>query len=681
MKTWEDFTDIWVTDYEFYGKDSDPLPIPVCYVSKNLITGELIRHWISENETTPEYSLNDTSLFVAFFSPAELKCHLALNFNFPIYTLDLFPEFRNLTNGLRLPSGNSLIGACLYYGLSPSDATYKEAMRNRILQGPPYSEKEQNQILDYCQKDVDMTTDLFNVMKPHINLPYALLRGKYMGTVAQMERNGIPIDLPSLKRLKDNWEIVKSKLIQEVDKEYGVYERTTFKIALFKKFLEKHRIPWEYTTTGMPRTDEKFFKEQAKMYPILRNLAEARYTLGQLKLNSIEIGNDGRHRSPLHPFRSKTSRNQPSSAKYIFGPSVWIRCLIKPQKGMAIAYCDYEQQELGIAAALSGDANLKEAYETGDPYLKFGKSFGMIPPGGTKETYPEERDVCKRLMLALNYGMSAEGFALRTGIPLIQAKMMVKAHKQQFYKYWKWNSNFVDMGIMSGRVKTNFNWQFYTTGVQHINSLKNWGMQSNGGDILRLAISMCFDDGIRVIAPVHDALLIEAPALDIENAVKNAKKCMENASEYVIGYKIRVDAKIIRYPDHYADPRGSPMWDTIWKIIGSVTPGERTRFSMDSIRKDLALDFWEVTKEKKGKTKMKLENLTEKNLAKKLRKKSKLSHFEIMNLIQEGRDTDYDLEHEIDWENESYNTAMDKLLGDINPTKKKTLRELSGEEM
>ncbi len=587
MKNWGDFPDRWVTDYEFYGDDSDPLPTPICYVAKNLKTGELIRHWITKKESYPEYSLNDKSLFIAFYSPAEMRCHLALNFDFPIYILDLFPEFRCLTNGLKTPSGSSLIGACLYYGLSPSDASYKEAMRTRILEGPPYNKKERIQILDYCQKDVDMTTELFNVMKPHINLPYALLRGKYMGNVSRIEANGIPIDVQSLNMLKDNWEIVKTKLIKEVDKKYGVFDGDTFKMKNFKDYLLKHKIPWEYTKEGLPRTDENYFKEQVKMYPQLRELQELRYSLGKLKLNKLRIGNDNRNRSSLHPFRSVTSRNQPSSAEYVFGPAVWFRSFIKPEKGRAIAYCDYAQQEIGIAAALSNDENLKLAYNSGDPYLEFAKVAGTIPPYGTKKTHQEQRDIFKSLMLGLNYGMSTETFALKTAIPFIKAKMMVKTHKQRFHKYWTWNTNFIDMGVMNGKVKTNFYWQFYTSNVQRINSLKNWPMQSNGAEILRLAISMCFDDGIKVIGPVHDAILIESPASKIEDDVKNTIKCMEDASEYIIGFKIRAESTIVRYPDRYVDPRGAPMWETIWKLINDVTPQDRENFSKNVKKKTL----------------------------------------------------------------------------------------------
>ena len=86
----------------------------------------------------------------------------------------------------------------------------------------------------------------------------------------------------------------------------------------------------------------------------------------------------------LSAFRARTGRNQPSNTKFIFGPSVWLRGLIQPPPGYGIAYIDWAQQEFGIAAALSGDPLMMEAYRSGDPYLAFAKQAGAAPPEATK---------------------------------------------------------------------------------------------------------------------------------------------------------------------------------------------------------------------------------------------------------------------------------------------------------
>ena len=107
----------------------------------------------------------------------------------------------------------------------------------------------------------------------------------------------------------------------------------------------------------------------------------------------------------LSAFRARTGRNQPSNTKFIFGPSVWLRGLIQPPPGYGIAYIDWAQQEFGIAAALSGDPLMMEAYCSGDPYLAFAKQAGAAPPDATKATHKAIRDQFKSTVLAVQYGM------------------------------------------------------------------------------------------------------------------------------------------------------------------------------------------------------------------------------------------------------------------------------------
>jgi hypothetical protein len=68
--------------------------------------------------------------------------------------------------------------------------------------------------------------------------------------------------------------------------------------------------------------------------------------------------------------------------------------------------------------------------------------------------------------------------------------------------------------------------------------------------------------GIRLCAPVHDAVLIEAPIDEIENDVAVMREIMRRASRIVFNdeadgpYELRTDAVIVRYPDRYMDKRG-----------------------------------------------------------------------------------------------------------------------------
>jgi len=557
MKSWEDFKSIVIVDYEFIaGKGERQRPL--CYVAYDILAGQLYRRWLLDEASKQDYPNDRTSLTVAFMASAEFGCYLPLNFPLPTYVVDLFAEFRCQTNGLVQDS--SLIGACNYFNLPSSSVIYKETMIDRILQGPPYTEEEQLKILDYCQKDVEMTVRLFQAMKSSIDLNYALLRGRYMTAVAHMEYRGIPVNVEMLNDLKNNWNSMKNQLIAKVDKHYGVFDGTTFKHDRYEAYLERNDIPIEYTEHGRPKTSDSYLKELAKTYPQLGPLRELKVTLGQLKLAKLEVGTDGRLRTSLRPFSSKTARNYPR--KYIFGNAVWTRNLIKPQEGMAVSYIDYEQQELAIAAVLSGDTNLIAAYRSGDPYTAFAKVAGAIPPDGSKQTHPDIRERYKTLMLGTNYGLSERAFALRANISLAEAHRIMVSHKINYRRYWEWSDNSVGVGFLSGRMRTNYGWYLYTK-FQKPNTLKNWPMQSTGADILRLAICFCIEKGVIVIAPIHDAILIEAPIEEIDARTKIAQKCMEDASEWVIDLRIRTEVKSFCYPDRFTDKRGEFMWNLL----------------------------------------------------------------------------------------------------------------------
>src|SRR5262249_30058713 len=147
-----------------------------------------------------------------------------------------------------------------------------------------------------------------------------------------------------------------------------------FSAARWARYLARKGIPWPTLPSGALALDDDTFREVARAYPAeVGPIRELRHTLSQLRLNELAVGPDGRNRVLLSPFGSKTGRNQPSNSKFIFGPSCWLRSLIRPGPGRAVAYVDWSQQELGIAAALSGDRAMQEAYVSGDFYLTFAR--------------------------------------------------------------------------------------------------------------------------------------------------------------------------------------------------------------------------------------------------------------------------------------------------------------------
>jgi len=88
-------------------------------------------------------------------------------------------------------------------------------------------------------------------------------------------------------------------------------------------------------------------------------------------------------------------------------------------------------------------------------------------------------------------------------------------------------------------------------------------------EMLRLACCLAVDRGVEVCAPVHDAVLVCAQDAGIETAVATMRGAMSDASKIVLdGFELDTDAEIVRWPDRYADKRGTIMWNRVMGLIG-----------------------------------------------------------------------------------------------------------------
>lgn len=291
-----------------------------------------------------------------------------------------------------------------------------------------------------------------------------------------------------------------------------------------------------------------------------------------MRLTGLTIGTDGRNRTLLSPFSAKTGRNQPSNTKFIFGPAKWMRGLIKPPEGFGLAYIDFSSQEIGIAAALSGDELMMKGYLEGDPYLAFAKAARLVPDDATKQSHKDIRDRCKSVVLGVNYGMGAHALAATSGITVAQAHELLRIHRNTYRKFWQWMDNTVTQAVLTGKVQTVFGWQQQIGKEYNARSLMNFPMQANGAEMMRMAAIAAVESNIRICAPIHDAFLIEAPLDRLDDDVRKMQDIMTSAGRLVTGgVDIRTEAEIVRWPNRYMDERGQTMWDSVMKSLDSLT--------------------------------------------------------------------------------------------------------------
>jgi len=575
------FREVWCCDFEFSAPDGER-PAVRCMVARETHTGRTIRLWLDGEPAPPRppFAIGTDALFVAFFASAEMSCFLALGWPMPARLLDLYAEFkRHICGRDGEPGKPSLVYALDWFGLDSIDANEKEEMRQLAIRGGTYTDADRRALLDYCEADVNALVRLLPRLLPDVDLPRAVLRGRFMQTVAIMEHNGIPVDAPTLALLNEHWESLQAEMVQRIDADFEVYDGIHFREERFARWLRRNGIPWPRRKTGELEVNDDVFRDMAESYPVLQPLRQLRQALDMLYLADLPVGADGRARCLMSPFGTITGRCAPSTSKFIFARPAWMRSLIRPEEGRALAYIDWSSQEYGVGAVLSGDQAMIADYEAGDPYLGFAKRIGMVPADATKKTHRAERDIIKSVILGTQYGMGEKSLAVRINKPVVYARDLLNAHRATYRRFWEWSDAAVNVALFRGRLWTRFGWQTWTryrkptdsdSGDPNVRSLSNFPCQGNAADMLRLAAGFICDGGIMLDATIHDAVLIEADTDAIDAAVDRAQRHMDRASELVLyGFRLRTDCELIHWPDRYRDNRGAAFFDELMERLAN----------------------------------------------------------------------------------------------------------------
>jgi DNA polymerase family A len=565
------FDEIVLVDFEFNGREGNR-PNVVCLVAHELRSGRRFRLWRDQLGSRPPYRIDSKTLVIAFYAGAELACHLALDWPMPTNILDLFAEFRchtNTASDRQPPYG--LLDAMGHFKLDCIDAQAKEHWRDVVLRGGPWTAEEQAGVIDYCESDVVCLHKLLEVFSI-IDIRQAMLRGSYMRADAIMRHRGIPIDKPLFDDMSANWPQLRLEIIDDLNVRYPFFEGPIFKKKLLEKWAAENSIQyWPRTPTGQLSTSAETLRVIAQRCPQAAEFCYGKIVLDQLKTFKLSVGDDGRNRCMLWAYQSKTGRNQPSNSQYIFGLNAAFRSLIKPGVGTALVYLDFNAQEFALAAYFSRDQNMITAYESGDPYSTWAKGAGAMPADGDKYSHPLVRAMYKLASLGVLYGMKKQTLSEYVGVSETRAQALLRSHHETFPQYWRWSAAVQDAGLANRELQTVFGWRMQVMRNAKAGTLANFPMQANGAEMLRLACCLAVDRGIPIIAPVHDAILIEGPVDLITDISAEMSRCMVEASRHVLGGPpVRVDTKSLLYPERYIDGRNQELWNKTLELLTKI---------------------------------------------------------------------------------------------------------------
>jgi DNA polymerase I len=589
----DEFDEIVFGDTEFHAPDGW-LPRPICAVFYEMRKRRLTRVWLWEEDPAPVFppiTWTDHTLFIAYVATAELGCFHVLGWPLPAFVLDLNVEVRNLTNGALPTTFISLVDAAKLYHIPYLDKERKEAMRGIAIEGGLRVAEHRQALLNYCTDDTLVMIPLLEKLLPTLSLPQALIRGDYVRASAGIEYRGIPVNVPVYDLILRHREPLKRRVAQDLNAQLGpLYEGAVFKQPAFVELVRRWGAlaHWPRTRTGKLSRKGDVLERMAGTYPEAEVVRQAQHTLEDLDQVAFAIGPDRRNRYMPGLWGTVTGRNSPKSKLAILLRSRWWRHLFKPPPGRALAYLDFSSEEFLVAAVLAQDAQGIADYVAGDVYLTWGQYAGLIPADGTKVTHARERNLLKTAVLAMNYGAGVHTLAYRLGVNEAVARRLRQSFRERYPAMVRFGEQTILEGVRRGGLRTRLGWRVQIGDVidskrdvedrgKSANqftpqAIRNWPVQSGASEILHLTVIEAAARGLRVVGTLHDAILIEAPVSRIDAHVQAMIEAMQDASvTYLQGPRLRVDAKIVRYPEHYRDPEAEARWEQVRKLVWELS--------------------------------------------------------------------------------------------------------------
>jgi hypothetical protein len=586
----DSFVSVVVCDFEYEVAPGD-LPNVLCMVAyvldENLRHVRTIRLWRGEFGAIPPFDIGPDTLFVAYSAWAEMTCFQVLGWKFPIHIFDQHTTYLAASNILlpynpdevRKKPRKRLSDACRAYRIEGWECIDKETISKAIGDGIWRERFSPQEVVDYCEEDVRMEVQLLRAqLRTGTDVPRVLHWSNYSAkAIARIQARGMPIDMSLWNLVQENKTAVIGELLRQFDPSFGdgapIYTpEGEWNYTRFAQWLVRAGIhAWPRLDSGQLDVDSDAFRLMYHVHPGIEGLHALRDSIGFIAKARLPIGRDGRNRPSLFPFGTATGRN--AHAKSPYNAHAGVRSFMVCPPGSTMFYLDWRSQEVGVAAAHSGDRTLQEDY-SGDIYHALARLCGLTDdpdPIRWKRDNRAIRDRMKPLQLGVNYGMGVPSLARGLDRHPLIASEIIERHKRRYPRFWQWRTDTVQTAMLERRIESVFGWPLHLTHSPNQRTLFNFPMQSGGAEMLRLATVRLCDAGIVPIMLIHDGILFEE--IDREK-IAHAIEIMGGAGRDVCdGFEIGVDMDQpleggARYQDKR--PMAQKMWATIMTALRAI---------------------------------------------------------------------------------------------------------------
>jgi DNA polymerase I len=386
--------------------------------------------------------------------------------------------------------------------------------------------------------------------------------------LAEMELNGIKLDLAKLKKLSSELEKRLIKLIENIYEISGTQFNINSPKQLGQVLFEKLKLPVIKKTKTGPSTDEEVLNKLSSQHKLPAKLLEYRQLM-KLKNTYIdalpELADKDTHRVHTSFNQTGTETGRLSSSnpnlqnipiKTELGRSIR-EAIIAFSDDSRLLSCDYSQIELRIMAHMSGDETLVKAFNQGKDIHRITAS--LIYNVEEKDVLDEMREVAKRINFGIIYGLSAYGLSRDLGISPTEAQQFIDAYFLRYPKVAQYIQDQIKSVEKLGYVTTILGRRRYLPEINNKNqSIRqlaqrqsvNTPIQGSASDLIKSAMVKIHhqieDAGFkaRMILQIHDELLFDLPLKETEKFVNLSRDTMENV--FHLSVPIKVDIKIGR---------------------------------------------------------------------------------------------------------------------------------------
>ena len=390
------------------------------------------------------------------------------------------------------------------------------------------------------------------------NLPdfYDSMEEPLAKVLAQMERDGVKVDLSQLKVFADG---LRKELAEREARIREMASEPMLNISSPKQvgelLFDKLKLDPKAKKSGNKSqytTDEATLVAIADRHPIVDEILEFR-AVKKLLSTYIEpfpsyiSEKDGRVHTTFNQALTATGRLSSSNPNLQNIPvrterGKEIRKAFVPgiPDGLIVS-ADYSQIELRIMAHLSCDAHLIQAFRDGlDVHAATAAKIFRIP---VEEVTREQRGMAKTANFGIMYGISSFGLAQRLHLSRSAAKELIDGYFEAFPAIRSFIEDSISFARENGYVETLFGRRRYLPDISARNATVralaernavNAPIQGTSADIIKLAMirvaQKLKESGLqsRMVLQIHDELLFEAPAAEVPQLQELVKNVMEN---------------------------------------------------------------------------------------------------------------------------------------------------------